>query len=470
MTLRPVAALLALSLTACAAEDFGDAEGAIFEGTPEAIGVLRFLNGPAADLETLDVDAALDARAARNIVTHVRGADGVLGTADDQLLASIEQLDAIAYVGPSTIDKLLAYVESIGGVPRIDADGVMLTEAEAAAIVAAAGGATEAELDVDADLDSRAARNLVAARPLADIGAVAAVPYVGASAIEKLRRWAPGWEAPTSEIECVPALRAGMRECVDAQLVDAPMSIDDAIAICTDAEAVGPVFDEICAGPLGAPFCDLAYEQFFTIHVPPCADALAAELAPLCLSNADCLSPERCMGMVNDGSSVLGRCANTTAPEGYSDLCDAQDECGAGLVCTGLIGYGWGQCLMAWMSGSFTMDVPTYLSGTAGSSVTTQTTVLGLASVAVDVEVEIDLGGIDASRLRITLTDKHDNTGELWNGPVDGSTLPARLVPRGGISGDQSINGTWKLTVTTVGGGAAGRLDGWTLHLTSRWD
>jgi hypothetical protein len=48
--------------------------------------------------------------------------------------------------------------------------------------------------------------------------------------------------------------------------------------------------------------------------------------------------------------------------------------------------------------------------------------------------------------------------------------MPARLLPRGGIAGDQSVNGAWKVTVTTVGAGPAGRLDGWTLHVTSRWD
>ena len=88
-----LAVSLLLPLAACA-DDLGTGDAAISEGTVEGVGVLRFLNSPAADVTTLDIDAALDARAARNIVAHVRGPDGALGTGDDDLLDSIAELDA----------------------------------------------------------------------------------------------------------------------------------------------------------------------------------------------------------------------------------------------------------------------------------------------------------------------------------------------------------------------------------------
>jgi len=177
--------------------DPGWTDQALFDGTPEAVGVLRFLNGPDATLQVLDIDAALDVRAARNIVAHVRGADGELGTADDDLLDDLAELDAISYVGPSAMDKLVAYVESIGGIPNIEVEGVALTAAEVDLIVMVANEASQSQLDDDAALDARAARNLVAARPLADIDTVAAVPWVGPSAIEKLREYAPTWTPPS---------------------------------------------------------------------------------------------------------------------------------------------------------------------------------------------------------------------------------------------------------------------------------
>ena len=150
---------LVLLIGACAAEsDTIDAraEGIIGERTAEAYGVLAFLNGPSATYAVLDVEVGLDSRAARNIVEHVAG----------DRLDSVGELDAIAYVGPVAMDKLLAYVVSIGGLPAQFIEGVGFATDEAAAVLGVANGATLAELD--AKLDSRAAAGIVAARPIVD--------------------------------------------------------------------------------------------------------------------------------------------------------------------------------------------------------------------------------------------------------------------------------------------------------------
>lgn len=72
--------------------------------------VLLFVNSASADFETLDIDVALDIRAARNIVTHRNGADGIYGSADDNMFDDLKELDDIKYVGNSALNKLRKYV------------------------------------------------------------------------------------------------------------------------------------------------------------------------------------------------------------------------------------------------------------------------------------------------------------------------------------------------------------------------
>lgn len=462
-------ALFACAVPACLDDGTGGEVSELADGSREAVGVLRFLNSAAADERTLDIDAALDARAARNIAAHVRGADGVFGTADDDRLADVAELDAIAYVGESAIDKLVVYVRSIGGVPELDVEGVLLTAAEARAIVAAAGGATLAELDDTAGLDARAARNLIAGRPYADIHAVAAVGYVGSAALEKLRMWAPTWTPPVAG-RCDPQLLAGMRACVERQLADdTALSIDAAAEICGDAELLGPVFDAVCAGPLPPGFCAGSYEAFYTTAVPPCREALDAQLMPTCRTSADCGAfPMRCVGTTNDGSSSLGLCADMTRVPGAGNPCATESACPTGTVCAGLTLGGNGICVSSWMSGTYETEVPVPIAAASGATVTSPIVVIGQATVPMDVEVSVDLAGVDPRRIRLTLSESHGDAAVIWNG--EGAVLPARMNALGEISRDRYINGRWTLTVTNLATGTSGILRGWQLHLTSRWD
>lgn len=72
--------------------------------------VLTFANSAAATYEVLDIDVALDRRAARNIVDHRNGADGQRGSGDDDLFETVDELDAIPYVGRSALQKLESFV------------------------------------------------------------------------------------------------------------------------------------------------------------------------------------------------------------------------------------------------------------------------------------------------------------------------------------------------------------------------
>jgi hypothetical protein len=149
--------------------------------------VLSFLNGPECTVETLTQEIGVRATAATNIVAHVRGRDGRLGTRDDNPFDSIEELDAVPQVGPATIKAIDAYLAARNAPNDLVIEGVSLSTSLAVQIVALCNTASHAVLDDDVGLDTRAATAIVAARPLADIQAVAAASYVGSSAIARLR-------------------------------------------------------------------------------------------------------------------------------------------------------------------------------------------------------------------------------------------------------------------------------------------
>ena len=57
-------------------------------------------------LTVLDDDVALNARAARGLIEHRDGPDGDFGTSDDDPFDSLEEVDAVLWVGPVAIRKL----------------------------------------------------------------------------------------------------------------------------------------------------------------------------------------------------------------------------------------------------------------------------------------------------------------------------------------------------------------------------
>lgn len=125
------AALCAACADAGLPDDRGDNEDDSF-GTKadslvtaaEVAGILALANG--ADFETLDDDVGLDVRAARNIVDHRGGADGVDGTGDDDSIDSLAELDAIKWVGPSALGKLRVYALENGYVDPSGETGCLI--------------------------------------------------------------------------------------------------------------------------------------------------------------------------------------------------------------------------------------------------------------------------------------------------------------------------------------------------------
>ncbi|MCA9618827.1 MAG: hypothetical protein KC731_07395 [Myxococcales bacterium] len=172
----------------------------------EADAVIDLVNE--ASLVVLDDDVGLDKRAAENIVAHRDGADATPSTSDDDPFDDIEELDAVPYVGPSALDKLVAYVHAQGLVDNSATPDDVL-------ILWAANESSLSELDVDAGLDKRAAENIVAHRDGADgvpstsdddrfddIAELDAVPYVGPAALAALLAYAKAQGGP-QEAPCL---------------------------------------------------------------------------------------------------------------------------------------------------------------------------------------------------------------------------------------------------------------------------
>lgn len=86
--------------------------------------------------------------------------------------------------------------EAMAALAAHELEGVAFTAAEAGLALDFANTADLRTLD--AVLDTRAARNIAAARanaPLCELAALAAIPYVGTAGLEKLRRFTAVWEA-----------------------------------------------------------------------------------------------------------------------------------------------------------------------------------------------------------------------------------------------------------------------------------
>ncbi len=165
---------------------------ALAEGSPEAIGLLGFLNSPTTTIDTLDHDVPLNRRSARNLIHHRDGFDGVAGTYDDDLFETLAEVDAVRWVGPAAMDALTSFALHQNWVPSGDDvlgswDGVIFTVDEATACLDLTNAASLEQLDDELGLDRRAATAIVAAQPVGSVAELAGLYYVGKSALNILK-------------------------------------------------------------------------------------------------------------------------------------------------------------------------------------------------------------------------------------------------------------------------------------------
>ena len=190
---------LTLMFTGCMSDDLGSWEGevsgsskGIVSGTPEAIGLLDFLNDASTTFETLDLDVGLDRRAAGNLISHRNGGDDLFGTTDDDLFGSVREVDAVRWVGPRSIEKVVSFADSFGFVPTGTDylgtwDGVDFSVNESELTLEFVNSASEAELDHDLGLNRRAVDSILDAGELKSVAQLASLYYVGKSALQTLK-------------------------------------------------------------------------------------------------------------------------------------------------------------------------------------------------------------------------------------------------------------------------------------------
>ncbi len=180
-------------------------EGVVFD-TDEASCAIQYIQ----TMDCASCRQVLDSRTCEDAINDASScqvgwactgcADG--DTRDDG--ADCAEIAAYSYLGPSSANALLGFVQAdpTCGASGLVIEGVPLTVTQAAEILVCANGASLAQLDQGAGLDSRAAGNIIAAQPIATIQDLADISYVGTTVIQKLRDYAPGWvpasQAPTA--------------------------------------------------------------------------------------------------------------------------------------------------------------------------------------------------------------------------------------------------------------------------------
>jgi endonuclease I len=160
--------------------------------------IITFVND--ASLDELDDDVGLDVRAAYGIVSRREQAP----------IKTMQELDAVPYVGPSALRALAAYVEEVGlyvadrCAPRVL--GYRECGPRATAILELISTADLAELDCDAALDKRAATRIYDLCAGSADGSscpttleeLDAVGYVGQSAMDHLVEYVEAIKLPQS--------------------------------------------------------------------------------------------------------------------------------------------------------------------------------------------------------------------------------------------------------------------------------
>ena len=173
-------------------EDFGALDSALVNGSPEGIGFLDFLNDADTTLKILDIDAGLNKRTAKNLIHHRNGWDQDFGTYDDNLFNSIEEVDAVSWVGPKAMSQILEYSITHGWIPQgiqlLGAwDGVAFSVIDAESTLILVNEADLGYLDHDLGLDKRAAESIVEAQPISTIAELSKLYYVGKKALNILK-------------------------------------------------------------------------------------------------------------------------------------------------------------------------------------------------------------------------------------------------------------------------------------------
>lgn len=172
-------------------DEFGEAASTLTVTAESATEILDFVNHPGTTQALLDQTLGLDSRAAANIINRRNGSDTRYPSPDDKPFLSVPEIDALPYVGDAALGKLQTYAHANRAPKGEIVELVTFTGWEAQVVVWAVN---KAEVGVfNGLLDNRAAANLVASRPYANVAQIGAVSLIGPSALRALKGQARTW-------------------------------------------------------------------------------------------------------------------------------------------------------------------------------------------------------------------------------------------------------------------------------------
>jgi DNA uptake protein ComE-like DNA-binding protein len=430
-------ALLIPLFGGCLAEADSD-DGAAYAAeltAAETAGVIALVNYPGVDQAKLDGEVGLTTAAAGGIASYRAGHDGVFPSLDDVEIDSLAELDAIPYVGAAALSKLNAYAQAHPAPAAQTVEGVRFLGWQAEIVL---WGVNKVPIGVlNGMLDNRAAANLVAARPFADLTAIANVHLIARSALTVMRGQARTWW--NARVSTTPAPLAGTFDGVTFDEATAAKALEIAnIRTRTEMVAGGINGNGASAIVGNRPYTTVA--------------AIAAVSG---------VGTATMQGLHTYATALL---STGSIPDG--DECTSHAACSTGL-CTGLTHSEVGWCRPAWMAGTFTSTTHAAIPDANPSGISQSLVVSGLASVPEDLIVNLDIDHPRKADLYIVLTQPSSAESLIWD--VD-SAGHARVIVGSNLERDSSVNGTWTLHVSDHFGGSVGTLRGWSLELTSRWD
>lgn len=445
------------------------------------VAILALVNDEATTFELLDVTVGLDRRAAENIIA-------------ERPFATIAQLDAVGYVGPSALDELAEYALANGygdsePPPPDDAPCAIISEYmegsgnnnKVVEVYNCGGGPLT--LDEVGLCLVRNADTTCSSQGIIGSGAL------GAGEVWTVCRTLDGtFNDPYQPIldACDHGIGGPVIFNGDDRLFlfhDVDGSGDFDVA----ADTVLDQFGDPNTAPAGTPWaetnlrrCDLSpnapdVDAKFTAHyrndwshlgVPPatnCASAMRGGPGDDCGSTEGCSEGLQCRGIPNDDSSELGKCVDPVGGSGND--CDRFAPCPEEEICAGWTIWGEGTCVPQWMAGRFggTVDSP------IGDAHDESVVVYGLASVPVDIEVQVRIEHPRLTDLRVTLIDPNGDSAVLWNRTSELEEWSRSFVTHG-ISRDDAVNGRWTLRVEDMVSGETGTLRHFQLFIVSRYD
>ena len=191
-----------------------------------------------------------------------------------------------------------------------------------------------------------------------------------------------------------------------------------------------------------------------------------------CIEDEHCAAPARCIGAAPENGR--GVCIDPAADDDPAETTECTAETGcpldSGLLCAGLTREPEGLCFPAWMRRR--IEVAPEISIDPSTPTTSMIIMSGLATVDMDVAVDLHLALAEPGTLRITLSNPAGAEVEIFDGPSEGTEIELSQ-PVIGFSGDEQVVGAWTLTVTDTTPGSASTqavLTNWALLVGSRFD